>query len=539
MVTLTHLPPEIVHNILSYVDPEDLASLCLTCRYFSNYVPGNRALWRDIYHNLLDEPPTNDLDWESELHDLTRLRHICRRKGTDKRNELPFVYETVTRLLKHSASSSSSSSRPQSSSGCSSGVGVSVGGRCSRSVTYPPSRNTAILSSLFRKEANREAFLSRSLIFERARGEANRFSDPPKAEHQMSAKLHSLYGMPQLKLGRTRSSRLYPFAVSKVYDLRQYTEESLWGPFIADRSGRVDWEKIEAILLVLRSNIKDKNLDTFPIFSNYWNVPYAGAWPGAYVPWPPDRERTELDKRDPYDVSGTWLRVICFLDYNDFFRYNFPVSDDLPANVPRPALDVGEATRLILMKIHVTKIEEDDKRGGGPVTTHFKGFSRSLDGSWDENANSDLRGMCRMTPEGEVRWTTWSIFSGEERWRSEGIQLGGVRSSRGVVGNWFDKDYDPQGPVGPTAFWKVSDREPNSDDQQVLLHDFLPIVDGYEDTEDHDHDHDHEGPGGELEMDLFDVEDGLHSEHHHHHHHHHLMEVMPRTFSDDDDDDDE
>lgn len=45
----------------------------------------------------------------------------------------------------------------------------------------------------------------------------------------------------------------------------------------------------------------------------------------------------------------------------------------------------------------------------------------------------------------------------EERWRSEGIQIGGPRSGRGVLGNWFDKDFDRHGPAGPTAFWKVSD----------------------------------------------------------------------------------
>lgn len=27
----------------------------------------------------------------------------------------------------------------------------------------------------------------------------------------------------------------------------------------------------------------------------------------------------------------------------------------------------------------------------------------------------------------------------EERWRSEGVQVGGVGSARGVLGNWFDK----------------------------------------------------------------------------------------------------
>ena len=50
-----------------------------------------------------------------------------------------------------------------------------------------------------------------------------------------------------------------------------------------------------------------------------------------------------------------------------------------------------------------------------------------------------IRGTVRQTPEGEIRWTTFSIFHGEERWRSEGIQVGGLRSARGVLGNWFDK----------------------------------------------------------------------------------------------------
>lgn len=51
----------------------------------------------------------------------------------------------------------------------------------------------------------------------------------------------------------------------------------------------------------------------------------------------------------------------------------------------------------------------------------------------------DAKGTVRLTKEGEVRWTTFSIFHGVERWRSEGVQIGGVRSARGVVGNWFDR----------------------------------------------------------------------------------------------------
>lgn len=35
------------------------------------------------------------------------------------------------------------------------------------------------------------------------------------------------------------------------------------------------------------------------------------------------------------------------------------------------------------------------------------------------------------------------------------MQVGGLRSKRGVVGIWYDKSFDPHGPAGPTAFWKV------------------------------------------------------------------------------------
>lgn len=58
-----------------------------------------------------------------------------------------------------------------------------------------------------------------------------------------------------------------------------------------------------------------------------------------------------------------------------------------------------------------------------------------------------------------MRWTSISVYHGQERWKSEGIQVGGLRSARGVMGFWFDSEYDAHGPVGPTAIWKASDSE--------------------------------------------------------------------------------
>lgn len=72
-------------------------------------------------------------------------------------------------------------------------------------------------------------------------------------------------------------------------------------------------------------------------------------------------------------------------------------------------------------------------------------------------------------------WVLLTCDSGEERWRSEGVQVGGLRSMRGVVGTWFDKDYEPHGPAGPTAFWKICDRglfadQEDSDDEDGNWH---------------------------------------------------------------------
>lgn len=75
---------------------------------------------------------------------------------------------------------------------------------------------------------------------------------------------------------------------------------------------RVDWEKMEAIMIVLWYNLKSKGLDRLPVFQQFWDVPFAGCWPNSYIPMPLHREIKDVELEDPYDVSGTWLRV-CLL----------------------------------------------------------------------------------------------------------------------------------------------------------------------------------------------------------------------------------
>ncbi|KAI1877032.1 uncharacterized protein JN550_001104 [Neoarthrinium moseri] len=499
MVLVTELPPEIIHNVFRFVDPPDLAWIPRVCKSFHYAIRGNPMLFKDVYTAHFDNPPRDDVDWEQILKDVVRLQVVCRRPGVeDKRDELSFVYETVNQFLKNASSQ---------------------GERASNSATHALSRNAALLTELFSDPRNQNAFLERSFIYERARGELPphaSFSSPPKVEHQQSAKLHCLYGVPLLHLHRsshdTRQGKMSPFACSKVYDLRQYTAKTRWGPFMDDGSDRTDWEKVEAIMLVLGANLSRLGLNVFPICKNFWDVPFAGVWPNSYMPLPVlEREKDENELEDPYGVTGTWLRVVCFLDYTDFFNFNFNPENELPSNIPRRAIHYGEATRLILMKISVTKVEPPGPEDGQALpVVHFKGISRSLDDSWDENANSDLRGTVeikgtvRLTREGEVRWTTFSVFNGQERWRSESVQIGGVKSAKGVVGHWFDKDYDPRGPAGPTAFWKTSDKVTHGS------HEHQAFLDEYQEIELADADYDPEQDEGveddvddDVEIELF------------------------------------
>ncbi|KAI0878976.1 hypothetical protein GGS24DRAFT_316516 [Hypoxylon argillaceum] len=435
MLLLTDLPPEVLHHILGYVNPQDLAWIPRTSKSLYYAIAGNTTLFKQVYLRHLDAPSPSQgpFDWEQALKDFVRLRVICDWDNVDKKkDELDFVHQTVTELLKHASTE---------------------GVRPGLTAKLPQSRNVDVLSGIFKSGTNQLAFLCRSFIYERARAEFKSqgigyWQGPPKPDHQKSAHLHCLYGVPLLLAypytsRQTRHNAMHPFACSKVYDLRQYTPRTKWGPFMDDGTMRVDWEKVEAVMIVLGANMHNLGVSRIHMCETFCSIPFAGTWPNSWKSphsSSPVREPEALEHLDPYGITGVWLRVVCFLDYTDFFAYNFGAEDQPLPHIPRRSINVGQATRLILMRIFVTAVEKPGPEDGQDLpVVHFKGVSRSLDQSFDENADSDLRGSVRLTSEGEVRWTTWSIFGGVERWRSESVQVGGVNSAKGVLGHWFDK----------------------------------------------------------------------------------------------------
>lgn len=236
---LLQLSHELLHGIFVEVDPIDLAALSQTCRTLRNYISGNTLLHKDLYIRKYDEPDQSP-NWEQELHDFEKLGQIMESEGRDSKPQyLQFIVDKIQTMLN----------------------------AANQDITE--SQNLQLLLEYFLNTDNIDAFLCASSLFGRAGGDVRRPASTVELQ-QASAKLHCLFGVPiesipnrtpfnidrPLDLDRskspasctrshTRSLLTHPYARAKVYDLREYTDGSLWGPFKDDGQQRVDWEKVE------------------------------------------------------------------------------------------------------------------------------------------------------------------------------------------------------------------------------------------------------------------------------------------------------
>ena len=232
----------------------------------------------------------------------------------------------------------------------------------------------------------------------------------PSFDQQISAKLHCLYGLsigavrktcesspPRYSL-RHDTAAIHPYARARVYDLRQHTEDgTFWGPFLNDGLQTVDWEKLEAIMIVLDYNLRrSTEVDRqYEGMLELQEKPWVGATPHSFISPQqsvPMEPTLPLEAQDPYNVTGTWMRVVCFLDYTDLYNFNFEGDQPRPGR-PREPINTDEATRLITMKLQATKIEAPGEDDGQKLpVVHFQGKSSSIRPSWDPNANSKIKG---------------------------------------------------------------------------------------------------------------------------------------------------
>lgn len=388
MAFLLEMCHEVLHDILAEVNPKDLGALLQSCRALHSYIKDNRMLWKDVYLRFCDDPrretDQNEPDWEKELKQLVEFESVL--KSTDvelRENYTEFICKTAIKLVEQAPSD------------------------------IATSLNIDLLTNyLHMIDENAATFVLNSNIFELAKAKPK----PKSAEtSRLIAHLHCLYGTfkDDLSPPGRRQKKIMPHAVarSRIYDLRSYTTLTRWGPWMPDGSMRVDWEKVESIMLVIAHGINIISNQPDSKISSIWDIPFDGVTRESYVSQEcflsesdldiPDEEdnalelvaqpNLPLDAMDPYGITGTWRRVICYLGYQDFYEFNFAYS--LPLHTPRPPVNTREAIRVIVMKVQVTEIAAPGKEDGDALpVVHFAGTSRSLHAQWDPNGRLLLKG---------------------------------------------------------------------------------------------------------------------------------------------------
>ncbi len=231
MACLLELSHELLHCIFTEIEPADVASVSRTCRTLHSYVVGNRLLHKEIYIRRYDEPTINQTEpnWEEEMRKTVRLEKLLESEDWQvKRDNLGFIAEHINSLINTAHTDADESA------------------------------NVELLRDYFLDDSNIQTLLCSSSLFNTA-GTELQIAAPTPSLRQASAKLHCLYGRPIDPVPSKRCSahysispffairninnatspssstrsqtRAYPahtVARSKVYDLRQYTEHTLW-----------------------------------------------------------------------------------------------------------------------------------------------------------------------------------------------------------------------------------------------------------------------------------------------------------------------
>lgn len=391
------LSNELISIILAHLDGFDLYSLLLSCRWFHFFIRGNKLLHKEVFLAHYDDPShIREPDWERELQQNVKLERILRNDAVGKkRQHVGFVTERVRDLMD------------------------------TADVDPDKSLNVALLRDAFEESSNNQnVFLCSSGLFEQAGTDAQHAVETPE-DRQSSAKAHCLWGRPidcmpsdpprfspfrGIRLPReflmgdhdddspamnTRQRQpndvpVHMVARGKVYDLSEYTLSSLWGPFMEDGSHRTDWEKLEAIMCVLGYNLNKFTIRSQGRFPYIWSIPWVGATPQSFVSPPPPEisdarlasfdelmaelhggESSRLIKQpdpalealDPYGVTGTWMRVVCFLDYNDLYHFNFhhehgPNEHLEDGTLRRRAIDTEEGIITLDERVSTLRLED-------------------------------------------------------------------------------------------------------------------------------------------------------------------------------------
>jgi len=250
------------------------------------------------------------------------------------------------------------------------------------------------------------------------------------AERQLLSRLHCCYGLtekdmePQARV----KSRVY------VYTMRNYQPENDYGPLLSN--GAVNWEHMQALHHVVSMHLVDLNEagTEFPSF------PMSLPQTQIVIPVGPDGEEGKENQEDWVGLKGSWIISFCFCNHRDLIGFN----EQLPLDtsmVEHP--EFREVFRSLNVNLYLKGTEPDPAHPTNPVLYFF--------GEMQTPSTSTMIGRVRMSVDNQIQWHFVSGDQGNAIWNCEGVQVGGLGSSFGILGSWTTIFHDIDDPVGP--FW--------------------------------------------------------------------------------------
>lgn len=297
VVSLARLPPEILDQILSSMDPLDVASFSQTCRAYFNLVhrPKDNHLWRMLYlEQPFDDPrhsltprlyriPPGSIDWKGSLQAIIRARTVLADMSKCRPGERETILRTLVKMLR--------SAPPAPSFG-----------------EKALSKNVVWLVAMLRDGFFLTDGLSRSTA----------------TELQLRAYLLVHLGLtPSDSVSANKAS-----ARAFVYDIRNYRYDSNFGPYMSDGSGRINWVHVYAIHRTIAMHLVDLREDESFVFPL---IPISMPYCQSIIPGGLDLDKT----RDWAGIEGLWHCTFSFVDHRDLLRKSH-IRFGRPQSKPNP-----------------------------------------------------------------------------------------------------------------------------------------------------------------------------------------------------------
>ncbi|KAF9483578.1 hypothetical protein BDN70DRAFT_827292 [Pholiota conissans] len=401
---LIELPRELIEEILTRCDPVDVAMVAQTCSTlrFIIYYAGDSKLWRDLYLlQPFDDPRTavdqqgrskpTPIDWKMELQRIIRARNVL-------------LEDDVFTVLRPGESSTLLRTLLD--------MVTTVSPRTSYENVRELSANLLWVAAMLRR-----GFID----------QLEESAATPPGDRQLLARLHTFYGIthadtrPQSRV----KSRAY------VYDMRHYRSESAFGPFLP--GGKVNWEHMQALHHVVSMHLVELGED-----EDFEFAVFPMSLPFTQIVTPSNLD----EEKDWAGLTGSWVVSFCFCDHRDLMTFNHANVNTVDLSLLEDP-EFREVFRSLAVNITVVRTEPDPNHPARPII-HFQG-------KMTDASNSTMTGHVKMTPDNEVLWHFVSGEPGSMIWSSEGVQVGGLRSSFGVLGSWSTIFHEEDDPVGP--FW--------------------------------------------------------------------------------------